>query len=387
MRARFALGLSLFALGCPAPRAPGDGPTPEAPPVRVGFIGSLTGRSASFGTSARNGVELAFTGATVHGRRVKVSYLDDQGRPEDARQAAQRLITKEKVRLLLGAVESDTSLAAAEVAERAQVPMLSPSSTLPKLTQAGGFVFRACFTDQAQGRVMARFARERLGLRQVAVLRAVSSEYSVELADVFAREFARLGGRVLIDEAYVAGDPDLDAALERVVQASPEAVFIPGYYDEVVRIAPGLRQLGLRAPLLGGDGWDSDRLLEEAASAVEGAHFSSHFHPEQPGAAASAFVAAYQEAFNETPDAIAALAFDAARVALAGLARAAPAADGPGLRVALASTEAFEGVTGRIGFTAGGDAEKAVVVLRIEGGRRRFVAALAPEVGEAAPTP
>lgn len=375
------IGLFTLAsnLGCPAsPRSSAK----QTAPILIGFVGSLTGKSASFGTSARSGVELALDGALVGGRPVKVIYLDDQGRPEDARQAAQRLITKEKVRLILGAVESDTSLAVADVAQRAQVPMLSPSSTLASLTQAGPFVFRACYTDEAQGRAMARFARENLGLTRLAILRAVSSEYSVELSNVFARELERLGGKVVIDEAYVTDDADPEEMLKRVAAARPEAIFIPGYYDEVSRIAPAARKIGLAVPLLGGDGWDSDRLLEDAAAHVEGSYFSSHFHPEEPGAHVSAFVAAYEKVLNETPDAIAALAYDAAKVALFALERAPPGGDGQALRTSLADTRGFQGVTGPISFAPGADAGKPVVVLRIESGRKVYVTSLGPE-----PTP
>jgi branched-chain amino acid transport system substrate-binding protein len=366
--------------GCPAPT---KGNKAEAPaPIVIGFIGSLTGRSASFGTSAKNGVELALE--LVSGRggssdpKVKAIYLDDQGRPEDARQAAQRLITKERVKLILGPLESTTAIAVTEIAERAQVPLISPSSTLPSLTRSGSFAFRVCYTDDFQGRAMARFAKEKLGLGQVAILRAVNNEYSVELSNVFAKELERLGGQVVIDEAYVTDDPDLELMLKRVLEAKPEAVFIPGFYDEVRRIAPAARRVGLDVPLLGGDGWDSDRLLGEDAAAVEGSYFTTHFHPEHPGPGVAAFVAAYEKEFNETPDALAALAYDAAQVALLALSRPKALTDGNTLRAALAGTGSHVGVTGVISFNETGDAEKSAVVLRIEGGRRVYVTSIGP---------
>ncbi len=381
--------LVLCSAGC---TSPGDGKKTSlaaALPRSVGFVGSLTGRSASFGTSAKNGVELALLQRGAPGSKerppLRAIYLDDQGRPEDARQAAQRLITKEKVELILGALESGTSLAMAEVVERARVPMLSPAATLPSLTRAGRFVFRACYTDEFQGRAMARFVREQLGLQKVAILRAVHNEYSVELSNVFAKEFERIGGRVLIDEAYVYDEADLESTLRKVAAAAPEAVFIPGYYDEVSKIAPALRKVGLTAPLLGADGWDSDRLLDEAASAVEGSYFTSHFHPDLPGAHVSGFVAAYEKLWNETPDALAALGYDAAMVALAALDRVPPGAGGDALRTSLAQTRGYEGVTGTISFNEDGDAEKRAVVLRIEGGRRVYVTSIGPALGVPGP--
>src|SRR5215218_8949092 len=200
--------------------------------------------------------------------------------------------------------------------------MLSPSSTNPGVPQKGDYIFRVCFLDPFQGFVMAKFARENLKLSKVAVLKDNRSAYSEGLAEVFTRKFTELGGKVLATESYSAGDTDYRAQLTAFKRQKPEAIYVPGYYSEVGVIARQARELGLNVPLMGGDGWDSDKLFELGGSAVEGSYFSNHYSSQDPAEAVQKFVQAYKAKYGSVPDALAALAYDAAKVAVAALERA-----------------------------------------------------------------
>ena len=347
----------------------------------VGVVGSLTGANATFGNSTKNGVDLAIkqknASGGVLGKKVRAIHLDDQGRPEEAKTATQRLITQDKVLAVIGEVASSNSLAMAPVAQRAKIPMISPSSTNPAVTEIGDYIFRMCFIDPFQGFVMAKFARDNLKLSKVAILRDVRNDYSVGLANVFTEEFKKMGGTIVADESYAQGDVDYKATLTKIRGAAPEAIYIPGYYTEVGQIARQARELQIEVPLMGGDGWDSDKLFEGGGKAVDGSYFSNHYHVDDPSPAIQKFVADYRAEFNETPDALAALGFEAAAVTLAAFEKAG-ALDPVKARDVLAATRAFPGVTGQITLDAQRNAVKPAVVIQIKEGKRAFVAQIAP---------
>lgn len=305
------------------------------------------------------------------GRPLQIISEDDRSVTEEARTAAQKLIQRDGVVALLGEVASSRSLAAAPEAQRAGVPMISPASTNPKVTEVGDYVFRTCFIDPFQGSVMARFAYEDLGARRVAILSDFKQDYSVGLADFFRKQFKELGGEIVADERYTSGDIEFRAQLTTIRAANPEAVFVPGYYTELGLIAKQARELGLNVPLLGGDGWDSDKTLEIGGDAVEGYYFSNHYAADSDDPKVQEFVKRFEERYGSRPDAMAALAYDAAGI-LADALRRAGTTDGPALRDAIAATKDYDGVTGRITIDAGRNARKDAVVLQINGGRFRF---------------
>ena len=390
--ARRALGgviASSLAIGVavalwPTGAAPGDAPAedPSSTPVEpllVGEVASLTGPEAEFGQSTRNGVELAIAQANadggVAGRPVALRVYDDQSSPEGAARVLRRLLEQDRVVAVLGEATSANSLAMAPIAQAARVPMVTPASTNPGVTAAGDFVFRACFSDAFQGLAMARFAREDLKLERVAVLTEAGSAYSEGLGSEFAARFQELRGTVVSRGSYAKGSTDFRAPLQAARDAGAQAVYLPGYVAEVVRIAEQARQLGAPWTLLGGDGWDSEQLFETGGGWLEGAYLTSHYSPHSPGI--EDFVGAYQRAFGALPDAYAALAYDAGRLLIDALRRA-PAASGPALRDALAATSGFRGVTGDIRFDGQRNAIKPAVVLRIEGGRFQLVRTVSP---------
>jgi branched-chain amino acid transport system substrate-binding protein len=388
----FAPVALLLALAACEKKKPAEASTPAGQvvpaagaQVLLGHVGSLTGNEATFGLSTDQGIRLAVDEQNarggVKGHQVAVKTYDDQGKQEEAALVATRLITDDKVSVLLGEVASKRSLAMASKADQYQVPMVTPSSTNPKVTKDGDktrpYVFRVCFIDPFQGTVMAKFARDTLKLQKVAVLRDVGNDYSVGLADYFLVKFKELGGEIVDDQSYKAGDSDFKAQLTAIKRKKPEAIYVPGYYTEVALIARQTRELGLAVPLMGGDGWDSAKLYEIAKGALEGSYFSNHYSPDDPSPRIVEFVQKFKARHGAVPDSLAAQGYDAARVALEAMERA-PDLSGPAIRDALAATKDFAGVTGVITIDADHNAVKPAVVLKVEGNAGKYVATVQP---------
>jgi branched-chain amino acid transport system substrate-binding protein len=364
-------------VGTPAvAAAPADANT-----LLLGEVGSLTGAQATFGISSRNGIQLALEEANAHGgvngKRLAVRVYDDQGKAEEAANAMKRLVNQDRVLLVLGEVASSNSLAMADVAQAARVPMISPSSTNAKVTQRGDYIFRVCFIDPFQGFVMAKFARENLKLNKVSVLKDQKSDYSQGLSDVFARKFTEMGGKVVGVEAYAQGDSDFRAQLTAIKAQGPEAIYVPGYYTDVGIVARQARELGLKVPLLGGDGWDSEKLYELGGTAIEGSYFSNHYSPEDPSPTTQAFIQSYKKEFGGVPDALAALAYDAANVAVDALKRAKDLT-GSSIRDAIAQTKDFKGAAGTITLDENRNAVKPAVVLQVGDRTNKYVTTVTP---------
>lgn len=340
--------------------------------IVIGEYGSLTGGTATFGISTRNGIDIAVDeinkAGGVLGKKVRVIVEDDQGLAAEAQTVVTKLITKDKVVAVLGEVASSNSIAAAPVAQQNGIPMISPSSTNPEVTKKGDYIFRVCFLDPFQGYVMAKFATGTLKMTKAAVLRDIKSDYSVGLANAFIENFQKMGGMIVADESYSAGDTDFNAQLTSLKSRSPQAIFVPGYYTEVGLIARQAKKQGLSVPLLGGDGWDSPKLIEIGGKDLDGSFYSNHYAVENPSPQAQKFLAAYKERFNAVPDALAGLGYDSAMVLFDAMRRAGTT-EGPKLRDAIAQTKDFQGVTGQITLDADRNATKPAVVLEIKEGK------------------
>jgi branched-chain amino acid transport system substrate-binding protein len=287
------------------------------------------------------------------------------------------VITSDNVVAILGEVASSLSLAAAPVAQQNGIPMISPSSTNPGITQIGDYIFRVCFIDPFQGLVMAKFAANTLKVTDVAVLRDIKNDYSVGLADAFIESFTMMNGKIVSDESYSAGDTDFSAQLTSMRATNPQAIFIPGYYTEVGLIARQARQLGITVPLLGGDGWDSPALTEIGGPALNNSYFSNHYSADDQSPAIQKFVTDYRAKYGETPDGLAALAYDAARILFDAMTRAGTTDAAP-VRDALAQTRDFPGVTGVITIDAQRNAVKPAVVLEVKDGKLVYVETIVP---------
>jgi branched-chain amino acid transport system substrate-binding protein len=255
--------------------------------------------------------------------------------------------------------------------------MVSPSSTNVDVTKKGDYIFRVCFTDAAQGRALAAFARKNLRAETAAMLVDARSDYSVGLAEAFRHDFTAAGGRIAAELKYSEGDSDFSAQLTAIEPLRPDVLFLPGYYTDVGLIARQARALGVSATLLGADGWDSPKLVEIGGAAMEGAYLSNHYSVDEPSPAVRDFVASYRRAYGSEPDSIAALSYDAARLIADAIQRAG-STEGKRVRDALAETAGFRGVTGTITFDPERNPVKPAVILKIEKGRFRYAASVAP---------
>jgi branched-chain amino acid transport system substrate-binding protein len=255
--------------------------------------------------------------------------------------------------------------------------MITPSSTNPRVTQVGDYIFRVCFTDRFQGFVMATFATKTLKVHDVAILRDIKNDYSVGFADVFIENFRKSGGRIVSDESYSEGDTDFSAQLTSIRASNPQAILVPGYYTEIGLIARQARKLGITSPLLGGDGWDSPKLVEIGGEALNGCYFSNHYSVADPKPQIQTFVAKYKQKYKTTPDALAALGYDAARVLLSAMQNA-NSTDPGQIRQSLAHVQNFQGVTGNITIGKDRDAIKPAVILKVQDSKLNYVETIHP---------
>jgi branched-chain amino acid transport system substrate-binding protein len=342
--------------------------------IKVGVYGDLSGQTSSFGQSTKNGSQMAAdeinAAGGINGRQVQLIHEDDQGEPGKAATVVAKLINQDQVRALIGEVASSNSIAAAPNAQEAQVPMISPSSTNPKVTQIGDYIFRVCFIDPFQGEVMAKFAYNTLKARRAAILYDSNADYSKGLVQFFKQAFNKLGGEIVMEQAYAQRDRDFTGQLTAIRDVKPDVIYVPGYYQEVGVISKQTKQLGINAPLLGGDGWDSPQLWDLGGDALNGNYISNHYSVDDPSPEIQKFVAAYKAKFGNPPDALAALAYDAMMV-LADAIRRANGTECTALRNAIAQTTNFKGVTGVISINAERNAVKPAVVLELR--NKQFV--------------
>jgi branched-chain amino acid transport system substrate-binding protein len=352
-----------------------------AEPVKIGFFMSMTGRDASFGEASLNGARLAVdelnAAGGVLGRPVELVVEDNRSLAGESATAAKKLISRDGVVALIGECSSARTLEAASVAQAAGVPLVTPASTSPRVTQVGDCIFRVCFIDPFQGDVIATFARRRLGLKRAALLVDASAPYSVGLAEYFTRTFTALGGQVVASQKYNGAESDFRAQLTAIRAAQPDALFLPGYYLAAGLVARQAKELGMSATLLGGDGFEAPQLLEIGGPALEGAYYSTHFASENTGQVSRAFVAAYGARHGSVPNGLAALSYDAVKLVVDAIARAGTTERGA-LRRSLAATRNFEGVTGRTTINANRDADKDAAIITVRGGRLVFVETVRP---------
>jgi branched-chain amino acid transport system substrate-binding protein len=370
-----ALAAVLFFSGC-AKQSEADSDV-----IKVGQFASLTGAIASFGQSSNNGTVLAIqemnSAGGVLGKQIELITEDDRSTAGEPANVVRKLIHRDNVVAVLGQVASSMSLEAAPVCQSAGIPMITPASTNPEVTEKGDFIFRICFIDPFQGKVMAKFSKENLGAAKAAILTDVRQDYSVGLSTFFKQTFEELGGEIVAEQSFSSGDTDFKAQLTTIRAAQPDVIFVPAYYTEAALIALQARELGIQQPLAGGDGWDSPKLFEIGGDAVNGCYFSNHYTQEDPSEAVQTFIRKYQEAYGSVPDAMAALGYDSVYVLVDAMNRAG-STEPEALRDAIAATSGFQGVTGTITLDENRNASKPAVVLKIEDGKAGYVATIDP---------
>ena len=364
----------------------GVGCKAKAGVVNLGGIFPMTGASATFGVSSKNGVDMAVEefnaagGATIGGVKTTVNYIneDDTGLPEVGASAAQMLINQDKVIGIIGAVMSKVSLAVAPICQAAGVPQISPTSTNVKVTLVGDYIFRACFIDPFQGTVMANYVWNTLKLKTAAVLYDNGNDYNKGLAENFKASFEKNGGKVVAYEAFTdeAKTVDYKAQLTVIKAANPAFLYLPNYYGSVALQLKQAREMGLNAPAGGGDGWDSPDLVKIGGAAVEGGVFSNHFSKDDQSPKVQTFVKAYTTKYGAAPDALAALAYDAAGLFLDAF-KTCGSIKGSDIRDAMKNTT-FSGISGAYKFDANRDPIKSAVIIKIVNGQQTFLQTVNP---------
>ncbi|PHX84749.1 MAG: ethanolamine utilization protein EutJ [Opitutia bacterium] len=350
-------------------------------PIKIGQFASLTGKEASLGQSSNKGTMMAVddlnAAGGVLGRPLLLVTEDTQSKPGETATVVKKLISRDKVIALLGEVASSRSLEAAPIAQAAKIPMISPASTNPKVTETGAYIFRTCFIDPFQGPVMARFARERLQAKRVALVVSNSSAYSIGLAKFFREAFVANGGTIVLEQKYSEGDKDFKAQLTAIKAAGVDAVFNPGYYNEGALIVRQARDLGLTLPIFGADSWEAEALIKLGGKAMEGAYLCSHYSPDDPSPRVQNFVAAYKQRFGSTPDSNASLGYDSVLVLVDAIRRAGTT-ERDALREAIATTRDFLAVTGKITIDRERNASKNAVIIQVKNGQFEFVQSMSP---------
>ncbi|MCD6519764.1 MAG: ABC transporter substrate-binding protein [Anaerolineae bacterium] len=352
---------------------------PPAPdfPVKIAILAPLSGDVKTFGESTRNGALMAIEEAKAAGWKIDVVIGDSKCDAQEAANAANKVIFEDGVKYIVGAVCSSASIPISEICEANHVLQISPTSTNPAVTvnEDGSnkeYVFRACFLDPFQGEVMASLARE-LGAKKAAVLYDVGNDYVKGLAEYFKAAFEKMGGTVPVFEAYTKDDTDFSAILGKVAAADVDVLFLPDYYSKVNLIAEQVKEKGIKATLLGGDGWDSPELRMEL---FEGGYHSNHYSPADPRPIVQNFVKAYKAKYGAVPDALATLGYDAAKILLQAISEA--GVDDPAVVKDKMAAIKYEGVSGEISFDEHGDPIKKAAIIKIENGKKVFYKFVAP---------
>lgn len=356
--------------------------------IRVGLNYELTGDAATYGQGLVEGIELAFeeinSNGGVLGKEIEIVKIDNKSEATEAANVSTRLSTREDVVVLLGPATSGNTKAAIPAAMENEIPLISASATADDVTvDSNGnvkeYIFKTCFNDSFQGVMMAKFAFEDLNLTNGAVLADSTSDYAQGLSKAFQETFKDLGGNVLAVEAYQSGDTDYKAVLTTLKGLDPEFLFIPGYYEELGLIIRQARELGLNIPILGGDGYESPKLVEIAGvEALNDIYYSSHYSPQDDSEKVVDFKNNFKAKYDKDPDAFNALGYDAAYLFADALERA-NEVDTEKLKEALESTDGFEGVTGVLSIDENHNPVKSVTILKIDNGETTFVKKLDPK--------
>jgi branched-chain amino acid transport system substrate-binding protein len=354
--------------------------------LKLGVIAELTGDMPAVGASCRNAAEMAVKeindagGLQVGAEKMKVVLVveDNAGKADQAASAAQKLITQDEVLAIIGPNASRYAIPASEIAESSETVLITPWSTNPKTTRDANtdepkkYVFRACFIDPFQGRVLAKFALENLKAQKAAVLYDVASDYNKGIAEVFKENYGTLGGKIVAFETYTTNDKDFSAQLTKIKAAAPDVIFLPNYYSEVPLQVQQAQRLGITAPFIGSDSWGSNELLTLGGTALEGYYFSTHYAADNATPVARSFIENYEKAYGAVPDDVAALTYDAFGLLFTAIKNAGKP-DREAIRAALSTLPEYQGVTGDMKFEAGaGDPIKSAVILQIKDGKFKY---------------
>ena len=337
----------------------------ESNSVKIGGIFPLSGQVAVYGVECKNGVDLAIeeinAAGGINGKPVVLVSEDDEGNPDKTVNAFKKLSTKDGVKVVIGSLTSGCTQAITTLSQASKVVQIAPAATAPAITDAGDFIFRACFIDPFQGTVGGKFAAETLGKKRAAILYDIGNDYSVGLADNFKIAFTKAGGSIVSEESYATNDKDFNAQLTKIKNANPDVVYLPDYYGTVALIAKQLRAQGINVPMVGADGWDG--LTSNAGDEVLGGYYSNHYAVDSTEPAVKKFVESFRAKYNKDPNSFAALGYDCVYLIRDAIV-AAGAEDSIAVRDALAKTDG-DYVTGHLTFDEKHNPIKSAVMLEL----------------------
>lgn len=386
-----SLLVALCLVSCRPATPPGTPPQPATPAssatgdtLKIGLNTELTGSIPVVGQSCKNAAEFAVKeineagGLDVGGTKMQVQLLteDNEDKAESAAAVSQKL-NSSGVLAMVGPNASRNAIPAAQVAESAKMPMISPWATAPKLTidqrtqEPLKYVFRAAFTDDFQGVVAAKFALGEMKSTKPAVLYDVASEYNKGIAEVYKKTMADNNVQLVAFETYTSGDKDFSAQLTKIARSGADTLFLPNYYSEVPLQVKQAKQVGCKAKILGSDSWGNEELVKLAGTDCEGLFFTTHYAADTATPQAKTFIAAYQAAYGKVPDDVAALTYDSFGLLFQAL-KACGKADREAVRTALAAITQYDGVTGTMQFKGTGDPIKSAVVIQITDGKFKY---------------
>jgi branched-chain amino acid transport system substrate-binding protein len=362
---KFLLTLCLVVSACSTPE-------PRSNNIKIGAFLSLTGATSAYGISASNAVNLA-AGETnaaggIDGKQIQIDIEDDQSNIQEVPAVVNHLIKEHKVHALIAEPVSTRSMVAAPIAQQNQIVMISSASVKPELTMQGDYIFRACFISSTEGDAIAKFAVDHLKAKSAAIILDDKNDYAVVLAGFFADSFKKRGGQIVSEQKYEANATDLSAQMNAIKTAAPDVVFAPGFYTTAPLVAHEVKKAGIKSTLIGSDGWDSPKLFDAGSEPFEGVYLANHFWAGSDDPLAKKFVADYRAKYGVEPDALAATAYDAARMLFDAFKRAG-STESAAVRNALAQTKDFPGVTGKITLDSNRNAQVPAYMLRIEGGK------------------
>ncbi len=373
----------IFVTGCG-----GDAQQAEGDTIKVGVNFELSGEVATYGTSCKNGIMLAFDeineAGGVLGKKIEPLVQDNKSQNREARNIAERFVSDGVVAILgpavTGAVQTEEPVATA-----AKIPVLAPAATAPEVTydektnKVKDYIFRVCIIDPDQSQVMASYIYDELGLKNGAIMVDKNNDYSVGLGNTFKEFFTEKGGTIVAEEGFVSQDTAFKPQLTSISSKNPEFIYVPAYYNQVGMIIKQARELGIDLPIMGADGWDSPKLVDVAgADNLNNCYFTNHYSVEDPAERIQNFVKAYEEKYDTTPDAFAALGYDTACLLVEAI-KQAESADSEKVQQALENIEGFEGVTGKLSYDEKHNPIKEISIIQMEDGKQKLIQKMQPE--------
>ena len=333
--------------------------------IKLGSIGPLSGNYAVYGGDCKNGIELAVNeinaAGGINGQKIELLAEDDEGQPEKSVSAYKKLTTKDGVKLIIGSLTSGCAIAITPLAQAQKIVQIAPAATAPAVTDAGNYIFRACYDDPFQGTVGGKFAAETLGAKRAAILYDIGNDYSVGLYENFKTSFEANGGEIVSLESYSTGDKDFNAQLTKIKNANPDVVYLPDYYSTVALIVKQLRAQGIDTPIVGADGWDG--LTENAGDEVLNGFYSNHYAADSTDEKVQNFVKNYKEKYTLTPTSFGALGYDSVYMLKDAIEKAGTA-DSEKVREALEATNGSY-VTGHLTFNEKHNPVKGAVIVEL----------------------